>query len=82
MIQRMTRQRSAVADALAFGVKVTGCTVHVATPVVDAGPILAQEPVRVLPDDTVDSLHERIKAVERRLYPATVEAVMRHEIAA
>ena len=72
----------AVADALAYGVKVTGCTVHVATPDVDAGPILAQEPVRVLPDDTVESLHERIKTVERQLYPATVRAVMRHEIAA
>jgi phosphoribosylglycinamide formyltransferase-1 len=72
----------AVADALAYGVKVTGCTVHVATALVDAGPILAQEAVPVLPEDTVGTLHERIKAVERRLYPATVKAVMRHEIAA
>jgi phosphoribosylglycinamide formyltransferase-1 len=64
-----------VADALAFGVKVTGCTVHVATLEVDAGPIVAQEAVAVLPDDTVDSLHERIKAVERRLYPDTLAAV-------
>ena len=62
-----------VTDALAAGVKVTGCTVHVATPEVDAGPILAQEAVTVLPDDTVDSLHERIKAVERRLYPQTIK---------
>lgn len=65
-----------VADALAFGVKVTGCTVHVATLEVDAGPIVAQEAVTVLPDDTVESLHERIKAVERRLYPDTVAAVV------
>jgi phosphoribosylglycinamide formyltransferase-1 len=65
-----------VADALAYGVKVTGCTVHVATAVVDAGPIVAQEAVPVLPDDTVESLHERIKAVERRLYPDTVAAVV------
>ena len=55
----------------AYGVKVTGCTVHVATAEVDAGPILAQEAVPVLPDDTDESLHERIKAVERRLYPDT-----------
>jgi phosphoribosylglycinamide formyltransferase-1 len=65
-----------VEDALAYGVKVTGCTVHVATAEVDAGPIVAQEAVPVLPDDTADSLHERIKAVERRLYPDTVAAVV------
>ncbi len=62
----------AVADALAAGVKVTGCTVHVATIEVDEGPILAQEEVAVLPGDTVESLHERIKTVERRLFPATI----------
>ncbi len=62
----------AVEDALAFGVKVTGCTVHVATIDVDAGPILAQECVAVRPDDSAESLHERIKEVERRLYPATI----------
>lgn len=65
----------AVADALAAGVKVTGCTVHLATVEVDAGPILAQEAVPVLPGDTVESLHERIKEVERRLYPATIRSV-------
>ncbi|MET1050629.1 MAG: phosphoribosylglycinamide formyltransferase [Acidimicrobiales bacterium] len=70
-----------VADALAYGVKVTGCTVHVATLEVDAGPIVAQEPVTVLADDTVDTLHERIKAVERRLYPATLAAVVAGELA-
>jgi phosphoribosylglycinamide formyltransferase-1 len=53
-------------------VKVTGCTVHVATEAVDDGPILAQEAVEVRPDDTVDTLHERIKEVERRLYVDTV----------
>ena len=62
----------AVADALAAGVAETGCTVHLATLEMDAGPILAQEEVPVLPGDTVESLHERIKAVERALYPATV----------
>ena len=66
----------AVSDALAAGVAETGCTVHVATLEVDSGPILAQESVAVLPDDTEATLHERIKQVERRLYPATIKAVM------
>jgi len=66
----------AVRDALDYGVKVTGTTVHVATEEVDAGPILAQEAVAVLDDDTEDSLHERIKAVERRLYPAAIRAFL------
>jgi len=61
-----------VRDALAAGVSETGCTVHVATVELDAGPILAQEVVPVLPGDTEASLHERIKVVERTLYPATV----------
>ena len=61
-----------VRDALAAGVAETGCTVHLATLEMDAGPILAQESVPVLPGDTEESLHERIKAVERVLYPATV----------
>jgi succinyl-CoA synthetase alpha subunit len=64
----------AVEDALAAGVEVTGCTVHVATLDTDAGPVLAQEQVPVLPDDTVATLHERIKEVERRLYPATIRS--------
>ena len=70
----------AVRDALAAGVKVTGCTVHIATEDVDAGPILAQEAVVVDPVDTESSLHERIKAVERRLYPATIRRFMEGEI--
>jgi phosphoribosylglycinamide formyltransferase 1 len=66
----------AVRDALEHGVKVTGCTVHVATMDLDDGPILAQEAVPVLPDDDVESLHERIKVVERRLYPATIRSII------
>ena len=66
----------AVEDALAYGVKLTGCTVHVAGLEVDTGPILAQEPVRVHDDDTVETLHERIKAVERKLYPKTLNQIL------
>jgi phosphoribosylglycinamide formyltransferase-1 len=66
----------AVREALRHGVKVTGCTIHVATLEVDAGPILAQEAVPVLDSDDEAALHERIKAVERRLYPATIRAVL------
>ena len=57
----------AVPDALAYGVKLTGCTVHLVDAGVDTGPILAQEPVEILDDDDEDSLHERIKVTERRL---------------
>jgi phosphoribosylglycinamide formyltransferase-1 len=66
----------AVRDALDAGVAETGCTVHIATLEVDSGPILAQESVPVLPGDDEDTLHSRIKDVERRLYPATIKAVM------
>ncbi|QCU78738.1 phosphoribosylglycinamide formyltransferase [Citricoccus sp. SGAir0253] len=56
-----------VRDALAYGVKVTGCTVHVADAGVDTGPILAQAAVPVLDTDTEEVLHERIKVQERQL---------------
>jgi phosphoribosylglycinamide formyltransferase-1 len=69
-----------VRDALAAGVDTTGCTVHLATLEVDAGPILAQEEVAVRPDDDEASLHERIKVVERRLYVDTLRAVLSGEI--
>ncbi len=63
----------AVEEALAAGVEVTGCTVHLATVETDAGPVLAQEEVPVLPGDTVATLHERIKQCERLLYPRVVK---------
>ena len=66
----------AVRDALAYGVKVSGCTVHLVDEQVDEGTILAQEPVPVLADDDEASLHERIKAVERRLFPATIRTFL------
>lgn len=56
-----------VRDAMAYGVKVTGCTVHFADAGVDTGPIIAQTPVAVLPGDTEETLHERIKVAEREL---------------
>ncbi len=66
----------AVRDALTAGVAETGCTVHIATLEVDSGPILAQEAVPILPGDTEETLHARIKDVERHLYPATIKAVI------
>ncbi len=56
-----------VRDALAYGVKVTGCTVHFADAGVDTGPIIAQTPVAVLEGDTEETLHGRIKEAERAL---------------
>lgn len=57
----------AVRDALAYGVKVTGCTLHEVDAGVDTGPVIAQRAVEVRDDDTEESLHERIKTVERAL---------------
>ena len=59
----------AIADAFAAGVKVTGVTVHFANEDYDKGPIVAQEPVRVAEDDTLESLEARIHEVEHELYP-------------
>ena len=66
----------AVAATLAAGVRESGCTVHVATEALDDGPILAQRRVPVLAGDDETALHERIKSVERELYPAVVARVM------
>jgi len=57
----------AVPEALDYGVKVTGCTVHLVDSGVDTGPILAQQAVDIRDGDNEETLHERIKAVERRL---------------
>jgi phosphoribosylaminoimidazolecarboxamide formyltransferase/IMP cyclohydrolase len=62
----------AVADALAHGVAVTGCTVHLVDATLDGGPIVAQEAVTILPTDDVETLHARIRAAEHRLLPRAV----------
>ena len=64
----------AVRDALEAGVSETGCTVHVSRYELDEGPILAQRRVPVEPDDDEESLHERIKATERTLFPRVIAA--------
>ncbi|GGK49436.1 phosphoribosylglycinamide formyltransferase [Nocardia camponoti] len=64
-----------VRDALAYGAKVTGSTVHLVDAGVDTGPILAQEAVTIAADDDEATLHERIKVVERRLLTEVVAAV-------
>lgn len=68
----------AVADAVAYGVKVTGCTVHLVDDGVDTGPILAQGAVDVRPGEGVDELHERIKTVERGLLVDTIARLAEH----
>nr|WP_167632031.1 phosphoribosylglycinamide formyltransferase [Mariprofundus ferrooxydans] len=65
-----------VGDALAYGVKVSGCTVHLVNEVVDGGAILAQSVVPVLDDDDRESLHARIQQEEHRLYPATLKRIV------
>lgn len=65
------------ADALAYGVKVTGCTLFVVDPGVDTGQIIDQRVVEVLDDDTVESLHERIKVAERKMLVESVGRMAR-----
>lgn len=66
----------AVRDALAWGVKVSGATVHLVDEEVDHGPIVFQEAVPVLPDDDEERLHRRIQGVEHRLYPRAVRLLV------
>ncbi|MDQ4096435.1 MAG: phosphoribosylglycinamide formyltransferase, partial [Actinomycetota bacterium] len=66
----------AVRDALTWGTKVTGCTVHFVDEEVDHGPIVAQETVPILDDDDESSLHARIQETEHRIYPASLRLLL------
>ena len=68
-------------QALAHGVRVTGCTVHFVDAGVDSGPVIGQKTVPVLDDDTAETLHQRIQAAEHALYPQCMAAIARGEIA-
>lgn len=69
----------AIEQALNYGVKVTGCTVHVVSLEVDSGPIVQQAAVPVLPDDTLDSLQQRIQVQEHIIYPQAI-ATFAHKL--
>ena len=67
-------------QALDYGVKFTGCTVHFVDQGVDTGPIVAQQTVPVLDGDTAATLHERIQQAERMVYPAAIASLARGEV--
>jgi phosphoribosylglycinamide formyltransferase-1 len=67
-------------QALEHGVKVTGCTVHFVDAGVDSGPIIGQQTVPVLDDDTPETLHQRIQVAEHELYPRCVAAIARGQV--
>lgn len=66
----------AIRDALAAGVRQTGVTIHFVDEGTDTGPVIAQEPVDVLPADTEETLAARVHTVEHRLFPRALEAVL------
>ncbi len=66
----------AVTDAIAHGVTVTGCTVHLVDASLDGGPIIVQEAVPVLPGEDAETVHDRIRAVEHRLLPRAVALLL------
>jgi phosphoribosylglycinamide formyltransferase-1 len=67
-------------QALDYGVKVSGCTVHFVDQGVDSGPIIAQRAVPIQPGDTSESLHQRIHQAEHELYPLCVAAIARGQV--
>ena len=67
-------------QALDYGVKATGCTVHFVDAGVDSGPIIGQQTVPVLDDDDAEALHQRVHQAEHELYPRCVAAIARGEI--
>jgi phosphoribosylglycinamide formyltransferase 1 len=67
-------------QALEYGVKITGCTVHFVDAGVDAGPIIGQQAVAVRDDDTLETLHQRIHVAEHELYPKCIAAIARGQV--
>jgi phosphoribosylglycinamide formyltransferase-1 len=67
-------------QALEYGVKVTGCTVHFVDAGVDSGPIIAQQAVAIRDDDSAETLHKRIQLAEHELYPAVIGRLARGEV--
>jgi formyltetrahydrofolate-dependent phosphoribosylglycinamide formyltransferase len=70
----------AIRDALDAGAELTGVTIHIVDELVDHGPIIAQEEVSILPNDTEESLAKRIHEVEHRLYPKTLQQLFHDDI--
>ena len=69
----------AIGQAWRRGVKITGCTVHHVTIDVDAGPIIDQEPVRILIEDTIETLTAKVHAAEHRLLPSVIARISQNE---
>ncbi|NTW28124.1 MAG: phosphoribosylglycinamide formyltransferase [Coriobacteriia bacterium] len=69
-----------IADAFAFGVKVTGVTVHFANEVFDDGPIIAQRPIEIAEDDTLETLEAKIHAAEHELYPRVLQLIAKDRV--
>jgi len=72
LLPRFAGGMDAIEQALAARAAVTGVTVHIVTDQLDAGPILMQESVRILPGDTADTLRQRVHEVEHQLLPAAI----------
>jgi len=71
------RGMHAIKDAFDYGAKITGVTVHIVVKEMDDGPIILQESVRIDPDDSMESLEEKIHQVEHRLYPQAIDLFVR-----
>lgn len=72
--------KDGVGDALAYGVKVAGCTVHFVDQELDAGPIILQEAVPIIQQDTAETLQARVQAVEHRIYPRAIDLYCRGKL--
>ena len=72
--------RDAVPQALAYGVKLTGVTIHFVDASLDGGPIIAQEPVPILDGDDAPAVHQRIQRIEHRLLPEVVRRLAAGEL--